>query len=274
MVLSVADFWKYFGILTALLAAGLGAPIPEELPIITAGIMVGTADPDSTLQWWIMLPICIVGVVIGDGFLYGIGRFFGPWLLRHRWVQQKLLPEDRRKHIEERFHNNGIWVLLGARLLPTIRSPIFITAGMTRFPLTKFLIADGIYAIPGVTLLFTLAYWFGDRFKAVIDRVIAWRAQLIEDLIILAILAALIGAVVYVILRRPFATGDPPKMPHLPHLPHLPKLGDMLSKEGSHPPEPPSPEANNSAGPHNDNPQGVAADGQPRAELGPQGERE
>ena len=29
------------------------------------------------LHWYIMLPLCILGVVIGDGFLYGIGRIWG-----------------------------------------------------------------------------------------------------------------------------------------------------------------------------------------------------
>ena len=32
----------------------------------------------------------------------------------------------------------------------------------------RFLFADGIYAIPGVTLLFTLSFWFGDQFRDLI----------------------------------------------------------------------------------------------------------
>jgi membrane protein DedA with SNARE-associated domain len=216
--------WQYLGVLGALIAAGFGAPVPEEVPIITGGIMVGSADADSTLRWWVMLPVCIFGVVVGDGFLYAIGRLWGRRLLHIGWVKRKVLPPERLEHITERFHKHGIWVLLGARLLPSIRTPIFITAGMTHFPLARFLVADGLYAIPGVTLLFTLSYWFGDRFKTIFDKLLAYRQELIQDLFILVILAAVIGAVVYVILRRPFATGDPPKIPPMPHMPHLPHI--------------------------------------------------
>ena len=42
-----------------------------------------------------MLPVCIVGVVIGDFFLYAIGRLWGPRLLQFNWVKTKLLPPER-----------------------------------------------------------------------------------------------------------------------------------------------------------------------------------
>src|SRR5262249_53892601 len=82
--------WKYLGILGTLLAAGMGLPIPEELPIVTAGAMVGhdseikpviddqpNPEYETRLRWWIMLPMCIIGVVLGDGILYSIGRLGG-----------------------------------------------------------------------------------------------------------------------------------------------------------------------------------------------------
>jgi len=61
------DQYGYLGIFLALLASGLGFPIPEELPVITAGVMVG--HEDTILRWYIMLPVVIAGVVLGDGLL-------------------------------------------------------------------------------------------------------------------------------------------------------------------------------------------------------------
>lgn len=66
------SIYHYVGIFLALVAAGLGAPIPEEIPVVTGGVLVG--HPENNLRWWIMVPVCIVGVVISDGLLYGIGR--------------------------------------------------------------------------------------------------------------------------------------------------------------------------------------------------------
>ncbi|MGE3803334.1 MAG: DedA family protein, partial [Gemmataceae bacterium] len=154
--------YVYLVIFLLIIATGLGFPMPEELPIVAAGVMVGHAsespDPDlpllgdaaagTGLRWWIMLPVCIVAVVIGDSFLYGMGRYFGPRLLEKKWVQKVLTPE-KRKNIEDNFQKYGVMVLLFARFLPTIRSPIFIMAGVTRLPYSHFVFADGIYAIPG-----------------------------------------------------------------------------------------------------------------------------
>src|SRR3974390_988206 len=102
------DKFGYLGVFAALIAAGFGFPIPEELPVLTAGILVG--HEDTTLRWYIMLPVVIAGVVIGDGGLYGIGRLWGPQLLKIDWIERKILPPEKRLTIEKNFANRGIMV--------------------------------------------------------------------------------------------------------------------------------------------------------------------
>ena len=43
-----------------------------------------------------------------------------------------MITPEKRLQIEKNFHDRGIAVLLGARLLPGIRTPIFIMAGVLR----------------------------------------------------------------------------------------------------------------------------------------------
>src|SRR6516225_3245243 len=43
---SRAALWIYLGAFLSLVAAGLGFPIPEEVPIVVAGAMVGHASED------------------------------------------------------------------------------------------------------------------------------------------------------------------------------------------------------------------------------------
>jgi membrane protein DedA with SNARE-associated domain len=253
-VVDKAALYVYFGIFFALVAAGLGFPIPEELPILTAGGLVGhvqaepnpyervpefmmTLDaspylgfpanlpwaalarcsqieldpapsPPVRLRWYIMLPLCILGVVISDGLLYGMGRYFGPRLLEIRWMK-RLLPDEKRRRIEHNFHQYGVLVLLFARFLPAIRSPIFITAGVMRVSCARFLLADGLYAIPGVSLLFFLAYWFGNQFTNLILRA----EERLKPLLILVGISALAGFLLHHFLRHPVATGDPEELP-------------------------------------------------------------
>lgn len=196
--------YGYLGIFLALVASGIGVPIPEELPVITAGVMVG--HEDTALHWYIMLPAVIAGVVLGDGLLYGMGRYFGPWILSRHWVQRRILSPEKRAEIEKNFHDRGIAVLLGARLLPGIRTPIFIIAGTLRFPLGRFLVADGLYAIPGVNVLFWLAYLLTDQILEIFNRINAYRPQ-----VVLVILSGVAGALIqrYLLTRR-VSTGQPP----------------------------------------------------------------
>src|SRR5262249_30691713 len=124
---------------------------------------------------------------------------------------RRILPPDKRTRIESNFHRYGVKILLVARVLPGIRAPVFITAGIMRLTLWKFLLADGLYAIPGVSLLFALAYWFTDRFRAVFEK-----AEKVRELVILCVLAAVFGAIVYFFLKHPVTSGDPEELKEVP----------------------------------------------------------
>lgn len=231
----------YAGVFGTILATGLGMPIPEELPIVAGGMIAGhragelsedqaviigqkALESGAHIHWYIMWPLCIVGVVIGDSFLYGIGRIWGTKLIETNWVR-RFLPDPTKQNIEKNYHKYGMWVLLSARLLPTIRSPIFIMAGVMKLPFSKFVLFDGIYAVPGVSLLFWLGFLFGNQFwdliKAAEGKVAALRPILF--------LLALIAFTCYMIwhfFRHPVATGDPKQ--------EVPMIGNSVAARIAH----------------------------------------
>jgi membrane protein DedA with SNARE-associated domain len=199
--------YGYQGVFFALIAAGFGFPIPEELPVITAGILVG--HEDTSLKWYIMLPVVMAGVVLGDGVLYAIGRIWGHRLLDLGWVQRHFVPPEKRAEIERNFAQRGIMVLLGARLLPGIRSPVFVMAGVLRVPLARFLFADLIYAIPLVNVLFWVSYLLTDQVLVIFNQVNQYRPLVLSHL-----LAGLAGALAYkYVFARHVSTGEAPHMP-------------------------------------------------------------
>jgi membrane protein DedA with SNARE-associated domain len=156
-----------------------------------------------------MLPLCIAGVVLGDCVLYTAGRLWGRRLLRSGWVQRHVLPPEKQVKIEENFHKNGILILLGARLTPGVRTPVFLMAGVLKMRVSRFLLADGLYAVPGVNLLFWLSYLFTDQFVALIGAVERHRSMAI-----VAVFAAIGGVVAYKLLfNRKLATGDVREIP-------------------------------------------------------------
>ena len=76
-------------------------------------------------------------------------------------------------------------------------------------PVRRFLLADALYAIPGVNLLFWLSYWFTDQFVEAIKAVDRHR-----PMVILAILSAAGGVVIYKFLTSwNLATGSVEDIP-------------------------------------------------------------
>ena len=201
--------WGYLGVFLGIVLTGVPfVPLPEELPMVVGGALAGA----GTVFWWLMLPVCLLAVVIGDALLYTIGRVWGPRLLKIPWIRKRVLPPKRFERIERNFQRHGIKILLFARLTPGFRGPIFFAAGLTRLSRLRFFLADAIYAVPGVTLLFFLGYWFAGSMVHIVQN----ELELIKHIVIIVVLVGLLGYVVYRIVRRPEVNGDPEELPALP----------------------------------------------------------
>jgi membrane protein DedA with SNARE-associated domain len=200
--------WGYPSIFLGIIATGLGFPMPEELPVVVGGCLVHEYNA-TNYQWWLMLLVCICGVIVGDTCLYLIGRYAGVWLMHRPFIKKHVLPPERLVKISHNFKEYGVKILLFARLTPGIRAPIFITAGITKLPVAWFLLADGIYAIPGVTLLFCLGWWFTDNMVELIRQ----GESQVRSIVVLVVLAGVVVYFVYRHLRKPVVEGSPKEMP-------------------------------------------------------------
>lgn len=199
--------YGYVGIFLMLLGAGFGVPIPEELPVILAGIMVG--HEDTTLRWYVMVPVLIAGVVLSDFVLYGAGRLWGRKLLDIGIVKRKIITPEQQAKLEQNFAEHGILVLLGVRLLPGIRAPVFVFAGILKVPLTRFIIADAIYAIPLVNALFWLAYLLTDQVLDTFNKLNEYK-----PLVAVAVLSGIAGVFIYkYVIGKRVSTGETEKVP-------------------------------------------------------------
>lgn len=207
---------SYLDIFLALVLSTTVLPVPEEIPVIAAGVVCGNSDttyaddranPERVLWWW-MLPVVIFGAVLGDIVLYTLGRLWGPKLLDRHWVKRRVVTPEKRASIEKNFAKHGIKVLLGVRLLPGVRGPVFFIAGMVRLPLWQFILADAIYAIPIVNLMFWTAYWFTDQIMVLVKEMDKYKTLVASHL-----LAGLAGALIYkYLLSRHVPTGETPRV--------------------------------------------------------------
>ncbi len=72
---------SYLGIILFLVLTGCGLPIPEEVPIVLAGVL--SAKGQLVPEW--AFAACLIGALLGDSLMYLIGYHFGHNLLREHF---------------------------------------------------------------------------------------------------------------------------------------------------------------------------------------------
>ena len=154
--------FTYVGIFIVLLLGSLGVPIPEEMPIIAAAVL----SHEGIVRWWLVLPVCLLGVLSGDMVLYWVGRRWGAQVLKWRLVRL-VVSSAREKWLKAAYRRHALKTLVTARHVIGLRAAAFLTAGSAGVPFWKFVVADAGAALFGVPLVFGLAYFFTDQIKAI-----------------------------------------------------------------------------------------------------------
>lgn len=201
-MLEVFTDLRYVGIFVGLVLTGMGLPIPEELLVIVAGV----ASYHGNMDWRIALPACLLGALLGDCAMYGIGYHFGHRLVRnHSWFS-RLLHAEREEKVERMIRQHGLKVLMLARFLAGLRAPVYIAAGIMRVRMRTFVFIDALCALVVIPLFFGLGYLFGDRAP------IWWQhIRHAEGLIAMGAIAAVaVGGGVWYYRRRKRARANPP----------------------------------------------------------------
>jgi membrane protein DedA with SNARE-associated domain len=148
---------SYLGIIIVLILTGSGLPIPEEVPVIAAGIL----SAHGQLVPWLAFASCLFGALAGDCVMYWIGRHFGRSVVReHPWWAHFVKPE-REAQIEMMMRRHGLKVFFLARFLVGLRSPVYLSAGILRVPFRRFLLIDLFCATTVIGTFFGLSYVFG-----------------------------------------------------------------------------------------------------------------
>ncbi len=152
--------WSYLGLLLVLLAAGLGLPLPEDIPLIAAGWLVHRGQADLGL----MIATGLFGVLLGDTIMYAMGRRYGIHIVEHRWFRRIAKPWLLEK-AKNKYHQHGIKILFAARFMPGIRAIMYLTAGVFRVPYWKFLAIDALAACISVPVWIIAGDFFGERIE-------------------------------------------------------------------------------------------------------------
>lgn len=180
-------------LLGILLLASLGVPIPEDVPLIAAGVLLHTHP--GIASWGGTLAVALVGIMAGDVILYRVGHMWGRDLLSHRSIRW-LVTAQRFEKAQTLFHRYGLGFCFFGRFFMGIRAAMCLTAGAMHFPFWRFFLADLSGAVLSAPLFVALGYWFAGMVPTLRTYIAG-----VEWILVLG-LALVITGFVYVRYRR------------------------------------------------------------------------
>lgn len=182
--------YGYIAVFFVLIACGFGIPIPEDITLVSGGVICGLV---STLDVHIMIIVSLGGVLMGDGTMFTLGKILGPRVKKVP-ILKRVFTEKSYKQMQEKVHKYGSRILFVARFLPGLRAPIFVTAGISRrVSYLKFLLLDGSAALISVPIWVYAGYYFAHDLDDLIHWVRHSETLVISALVIIAAIWLLIS---------------------------------------------------------------------------------
>lgn len=163
---------KVYGfIILFMTASSFGLPIPEEMTLVSAGLVAYMAQhpdqfppptPDAEgVNLAFLSMLCFFAVLGSDIFIYFIGRVFGKRLIKTNFFHRSI-GQDRFNKINKIFQKYSYWACGLFRFTPGIRFPGHMSCGLMGIPLWQFVLVDGIAALVSVPTQVLLVAHFGE----------------------------------------------------------------------------------------------------------------
>jgi membrane protein DedA with SNARE-associated domain len=185
---------SYLGIFVFMVLTGCGLPLPEEVAIVFAGVRTAHGELLAPAAF----AACLLGALVGDAAMYGIGRRFGHSLAGRHPKLAWLLHADREEYFEQAIRRHGFKVLLVSRFMVGVRGPVYLAAGAVRMPFRKFLLWDLVSGTIVVSAFFAISVALGNA----LERDAIGRLVRDTELLVTAIVLVTLGAVAFFALRR------------------------------------------------------------------------
>jgi membrane protein DedA with SNARE-associated domain len=161
----------YSAIILLMYASSFGLPLPEEVPLISAGLVGHVAmHPDlyppppsggEPVNLYVLAAVCFFAVFTSDLLIYSLGKFAGqPLLKRPRF--KKLVESKNFRRVQTWTQKYGFWASGIFRFTPGLRFPGHFACGTMGVPIWKFIAVDGGAALISVPTQILLVGYYGD----------------------------------------------------------------------------------------------------------------
>lgn len=161
----------YLAVFGMMIASGFGLPIPEEVTIVSIGILAYMGgQPEHfpppypgapVVNAFEAAAVTFGSVVFADVLVFSLGRFFGRKLLKKEWFK-RLFSDSVMSRVNDWMKKYGIFAAFAFRFTPGLRFPAHIAMGMSQFPMWQFAMVDGFAALISVPTQILLIYYYGE----------------------------------------------------------------------------------------------------------------
>ncbi len=179
----------YSFIVLFMTASSFGLPIPEEITLLSAGLVAHMAHNPAEypppypgahgVNLTVLLIVCFVSVLGSDVLIYFLGKFFGQ-KITHTKTFNKHFGKERFEKINKIFHKYSYWACGLFRFTPGVRFPGHLSCGLMGIPVYKFLLIDGLAALLSVPTQVYVVATYGEvilsklkEFKVILVTVLA-----------------------------------------------------------------------------------------------------
>src|SRR5689334_14965741 len=158
------------GIVLAMAIESCCIPLPSEIVMPLAGVMIANKTILSGMNPWVALILVALagatGCLIGSIAAYGIG-YAGGRPLMLKYGKYVLISQHDADKADSFFSRWGSATAFFSRLLPVVRTYISLPAGIAKMPFGKFCLYSFLGSLPWCLLLAFLGYQLGNNFEAI-----------------------------------------------------------------------------------------------------------
>jgi len=177
----------YLAIFLLMLASGFGLPAPEEITLVSAGLVCYFGSrPDLypppyegavAVNAYVTAGVAFFSVLFSDCLVFFLGRRFGGQFLRSRYTTRF---RARMDDVAKWTKKYGMWAAGAFRFTPGLRFPGHFACGMMGLSTAKFVMVDALAAGISVPTQVLLVAFYGEhiliyfkQFKIVLAVIIA-----------------------------------------------------------------------------------------------------
>jgi len=156
-IVNIVHQFGYIGIIFAMAIESSLLPLPSEIVMIPAGVLV----KHGKMNFILVVLSGVLGSYLGSLANYLLADFLGrPLILKYG--KYFLLPEEKLHKIEKFFEKYGSISIFIGRLLPIVRHFISIPAGFAKMNIYLFTLYTFLGSAIWMIVLTAIGYYLGD----------------------------------------------------------------------------------------------------------------